>query len=163
MGSRHIAGNIIIACYGVITLTAFIYTLTRIRLLPASVWPLVDHSYSMMAPYQGDDEWNADLLAEGLRSDGRWESINLGPYFPQGRGEANVRAFLKGFWRREKGRWFARYSELARQLLLHERGRGRSIVSVRLTLERWPRAPESFGHLRAGPLVLRHVLAEVSL
>ena len=53
----------VLAVFTVVTLAAFVFTMTRIQLLPMSV---LRFSYAMMAPYQTFANRNADLLAQGV-------------------------------------------------------------------------------------------------
>ena len=141
-----------------ITLTALLYTLFRIQ-LPLVPSFLMHFSYGMMAPYQGDNERNDDLYAEGELPDGHRARIDLAPYFPYGFGERNVRMYLRSFSpdsaRRHQG-----YVSLAEQLLVSERKLGTPYVSLKLYGETWPRSPAGFEALRVPAFVSRQFLAE---
>lgn len=149
--------------YLTITLAAFVFTMTRVAILPRV---LFQWSYGMMAPYQTFATINADMVARGQDDSGRWHSIALEPYYPYAREEANVRAYLLP-WRwtsLEKGNDRAlrqRYRTLARLLLSLEEFRGRHFRILELWWEEWPVSPGGYSWLRTAPFVSASLLARV--
>lgn len=161
MQLRRILQIVALLVFLTVTIAGFVFTMTRVY-VPLIPRRLIHFSYGMMAPYQGDVPWNADLGAEGQRADGSWVDVDLDPYYPFEFGEKNVRMHMRSFKafgdevRREK------FSELAEQLLAHERERGRPYQALRLSWYLWPRSPAGFTFLRHEPFFLeRGVLAEV--
>ena len=158
---RHAFVSVLVVTYLAITAEALLYTLFRVRAWP---WPLVRWSYGMMAPYQGDTDFNDDLLAEGKRADGTWQKIDLDPYFPVGHGEKNVRKHLRTFKPAEgvdPAGYHAAFSVFGKQLLERERLRGREYRAVRLTWQQWPRSPLGYEARKNPPDLLERVITEV--
>lgn len=161
---------ILLGFYLAITASAILYTITRIR-VPFLPWFFVRWSYNTMAPYQGDTDFNDDLVAEGLI--GRtWHPISLDPYLPFGHGEKNVRKHLRSFQMREQhffpdpaddGLYISKYREFATQLLAHEREKGNTYEAIRLTWVTWPRSPEGYEAMRIAPFMKEELITEVSL
>lgn len=148
----------VVVFYLAVTCAAFIYVMTRIRVLFPE--PVVIFAYGMMAPYQADSEWNTDFIAEGLQGTA-WHPIDLAPYYPFGFGETNVRKHLITFhWRGAESDQRARASQ-ALQILALERRRGHSYTAVRIIQQQWPRSPEGFDALRKKPYMTSEVLTEV--
>ncbi|MBI1813004.1 hypothetical protein HY285_02045 [Candidatus Peregrinibacteria bacterium] len=151
--------NAIVVAFLAITGSAFLFTMTRVALpVPR---PLLLFSYGMMAPYQGDDEWNNALIAEGRLPDGTWQSIDLDRSFPVGRGERTIRERLQGvrFFAKEKVQ--QAYSAFAVQLLTHERERGATYTAVRLWNDDWPRSPGGYEQLHLPAFTTRTFLTFV--
>jgi hypothetical protein len=143
---RRLLQHAVILLYLTVTFGAFFFTMTKHE-FPFLPYPVIHWSYGMMAPYQGDTDWNADLRAEGLK-DGSWERIDLNPYFPFGHGEKNVRMFLRIYLGRGLNGQRDKYTELALQILDRERERGKEYASVRLYFDTWWRSPDGFEALR---------------
>ena len=151
--ARAILLNSILLAYLAITLAGFLFTMFRVRLpLP---WILIRWSYNMMAPYQGDTDFNEELVAEGLAANDVWARIDLSPYLPFGDGERNVRMYLRSFRKSEDELALGAYQELAKQLFAREKDQGKAWMAVRLTWEEWPRSPEGFDALRKEPHLVR--------
>lgn len=152
----RIVKSALIFFYFAITASAILFTLTRIR-VPFLPWFFIRWSYNVMAPYQGDTDFNDDLVAEGELPNGVWEQVNLDPYLPFGKGERNVRKHLRSFQMREQhffpdpaddGLYLAKFQEFATQLLAHEREKGNTYEAIRLTWVSWPRSPDGYEALR---------------
>jgi hypothetical protein len=158
---RRAVQHAVVVSYLVVTAAAFVYTMTRVRPVPYPLWPLVQMSYGMMAPYQGDTEINEDLIAEGKRPDGKWERIHLDPYFPVGFGEKNVRKFLRSFKAQGTEVHRRKYTEFAWKLLERERRRGRPCEAVRLLWQEWERSPAGFHFLQHEPFVSTQFITQV--
>jgi hypothetical protein len=155
-GLRH-AG---ILFYLLVTFAAFLFTMTRVR-VPVLPWPLVAFSYGMMAPYQGYHPWNGDLRAEGLAASGGWERVDLSPYFPFGRGEANIRTFFLTFRARGESELRDQERKFARQVWVRESESGRTYRHLRMWREQWPASPLGFDALRREPFVTTELLSQV--
>lgn len=150
MSFRLAFQQLIVVCYLVITAAAFIYTMTRIQIFPQT---LISWSFGMMAPYQGDTDWNAHLIAEGKRPSGVWQRIDLTPYYaPFSHGEGLIRRYFFHAGTFGTPGNLARYRQLGEALLRVEP----SYLAVRFTLERWPRSPEGFEakHIPASTTVI---------
>jgi hypothetical protein len=144
----RIIQRLILAAYLTVTLSAFLYTMTRWSPLP---WSVIALSYGMMAPYQGVPPENARLVAEQRRAGGDWEDLDLGPYYPMQHGETIIRQhipFLR--WRTATGapqdmeNLRLAYEQLAWQILAREQQRDPSLVAVRLWWDRWPLSERGF-------------------
>lgn len=150
----------IVFLYLTITLLAFFFTMTRwpafLGKIDAVYW-----SYGMMAPYQGDTSWNADLVAEGQLPDGSWEEISFDPYMPYGFPEQNVRKFLRVYKRMRTGMQKQKFTELALQLLDKERERGKQYAAVRFFFDRWDRSPAGYEFLHTPLFTEREFVTEV--
>jgi hypothetical protein len=120
-------------------------------------------SYGMMAPYQGDTDWNGDVLAEGQLPDGTWHVVSLDPYLPYGSGEKNVRKFLRTYQKLGPLGHREKFTQWALLLLGHERAQGRNYQAIRFTFEKWPRSTGGFEFLRRSPFVEKQYITEVRL
>jgi hypothetical protein len=157
---KRIALHLFIVAYIALTLDAFSYTMFRrwSGLLP---WSIVRYAYALMAPYQGLRMTNTDMVAEGKRRDGIWETINLDPYYPSySLGQKNVRQemlFVKwsGIFWNDEGLRQRQFTKLARMLREREGWRGRHYDAVRLTWEEWPPSPAGYDFLRTEPFITR--------
>ena len=137
-----------ILLYLICTFCAWTYTLFRWS--PVSPH-IVRFFYGMMAPYQNYSLINVELIAEGQADDGIRKRIDLGPYFPESRGERAFRTFLIDF--RVQGTENTRhaYRRLAEAIRAQEAARGRDCRTVELTFESWPVSPKGFSALRLPP------------
>ena len=152
---QHALQQIIVIVYLAVTAAAFVFTMTRISLLP--LW-VTRWSYGMMAPYQGYVSWNDDFLYEGLRPDGEWERIDIDRYLPHGFGERNVRKSLRVYAEADRRR---KFTEFALSLLAHERARGRDYRAVRVFFDHWDRSPAGFEFLHTPLFTEREPLTNV--
>ena len=154
--------RVILLCYLAITGAAFVYTMTRVTLLP---WPLIRFSYATMAPYQTYSRENEAVWAEAQGGDGQWRKVDLSPYYPEGFGEANLRTyFLPDHWSEtEKNEPVLRrdYAALAAQLLRVLQAKGEQVTAVRLWLDEWPLSPGGFEADRHWPTLRTSLLAQV--
>ena len=139
----------ILLLYLTVTGAALLYTLFHIH-LPVP-WALVRFSYTMMAPYQGDTEINEDLVAFAELADGSTKIIDVDRYIPGGKGERNVRKYMRSFRRTEDDLQSQKYTEFAQLLLAHERKNDPNIRSITLNWHAWPRSPLGFDALRQPP------------
>ena len=150
----------VIVFFLLVTFAAFVYTMTRIT-LPGIPKVFTYWSYSMMAPYQGDVSWNADLYIEGELPDGTWEQVTLDRYMPHGFGERNVRKFFRmyGFnGDRSKRPMYAAY---LLQVLDRERERGKPYKSLRAYFDQWDRSPAGFEFLHLPLFTSRQFITQV--
>ena len=132
----------IVIVYLVITAAAFVYTMTRMQIFPQTV---ISWSFGMMAPYQGDTDWNAVLVAEGKMPSGQWRRIDLDPYYaPFSHGEGLIRRYFFHDGTFGTSGNSARYRQLGERLLAVENSKGAAYTAIRFTLEKWPRSPEGF-------------------
>ena len=160
---RRLVLRTVAAAYLAVTAAAFVFTMTRISILP---WPLFFYSYGMMAPYQTYTTYNADVVAEGRTSTGAWKTIDLSPYYPQIRGEANLRKFLlQSRWLRDDPSYFSRlqerYTDLAWQVLLRAQGKGEDVLAVRLHWVEWPASPGGYEAMRDTPFLESTFITQV--
>jgi hypothetical protein len=147
-----------VVLYVLVTACAFVLTMTKIPLLPI---PIVRWSYGMMAPYQGDADWNADFLYEGRLPDGSWATIDADRYYPQQFGERNVRKFLRMYQALGPREHVRKFTELALLLLNHEHKRGQPFTAVRISYEEWPRSPAGYWFLHQPAFVTRTLITQV--
>jgi hypothetical protein len=152
MSLRRIIAHGLVAAYLLVTLSAFLFTMARIR-VPGIPRQVLLWSYGMMAPYQRDGQWAYALRAEGEHPDGRRERIELGGYFPFGRGETLLRQHLMSFKLLGEDVRSMKFVELAWRILDAERAAGRGYAVVRLSGEKWDRSPAGYEALRAEPFV----------
>ena len=154
---RRLVQHSIVFGYLAITFGAFVYTMSRIEILPKWVtrW-----SYGMMAPYQGDTPWNADFVYEGRLPGGAWKRIDIDAYMPYGFGERNARKFFRVYDDAARRGKFAGFALL---LLDRERAHGRPYEAVRITYEQWDRSPAGYEFLRLPAFTMRQLLTEVAL
>lgn len=171
--------------YLTITLSAFLFTMTKKEVFPFIPWRVTRYAYGMMAPYQGYSEYNVDLLAEGKRnepglvlrlrpasqgsaqddmgSNETWEVIDLDPYYPMmHRGSAIMYKRLRSFLVDGEDIHKQKYDELASLILKQERARGRAYEAVRLTWEEWPRSPEGFDAMRREENITEYFITEIT-
>ena len=145
MRIRETAINAGIVAYLVLTICALSFTLFRSSPLPISV---VGYFYGMMAPYQGYSPYNADLNAEGRRTDGVWERIDLQQYFPVSTGERTYRMNMQTARNRGQRVAEASYEKFKALLNEHETQRGHIYSDIRLSFDVWPASPAGFIALR---------------
>lgn len=139
MRQARIAGNVLLAVYLWITGCAFLLTVLNLPLyLPRAA---VLYAYGMMAPYRSHDTAHVELLAEGRRSDGGWERIDLSPYYPVLFGEMSVRTHAAMF--AAGGSWRDDY---ARRLLALERDAGHAYDAIRFSWKIWPNQTGPYHH-----------------
>ena len=136
------------------SLTLFRYHIPGVPLFVAKF------HYRLMAPFQGYDRQNVELVADGKDADGTWRQINLDPYFPYGRGERSLRAALLSFKFRGKDVQLAAYHRMALRIQELEQERGRAWSSVRLVAEYWPMSSDGYLALRTPANVDRKLLTE---
>jgi len=138
----RILRQLLLLSYIFVTFCALYYTLAR-KQIPHVDWPIITHFYAMMAPFQNYTTENAELVAEGMVSDGTWHRIDLTQYFPHSRGEIAIRTRLSGFTDTQ-----SRYRTMAKRLQELETVKGRQYSSVRLIWEKWPKSQYGFyaGH-----------------
>ncbi len=140
--------RLLVVAYLFLTAAAFVFTLFHVTFVPYA-W--IHWSYGMMAPYQGDTDVNADLMAEGEASPGHWQAINLDSYMPYGFGERNARKFLRVYEPLGEQTEREKYTELTLEILDRERAGGRAYHALRLTIDTWPRSPDGFEALHHAP------------
>lgn len=158
---KRVLKHIGLMAYVWVTIAAFIYTMVRVRvpLIPRTV---LIFSYGMMAPYQGYEEVNEDMYAEGLLQTGEWEPIDLDRFYPFVLGE---RVF-----RREIGR--STYPTNDAEQVLRDRtfathlqavltSLGQPYSAVRIFHDMWPVSPQSFTALRTSPFLSRTFVLQV--
>jgi hypothetical protein len=138
--------NILLLSYGWVTLLAFILTMTKVS-VPLAPRRLVLWSYGMMAPYQGDTDWNGELVLYGKLPDGTVHQLALEEYLPYGFGELNVRQFLRVYQVRGELAHKEQFTKLGLQLLEHERAQGRPYQLLTLAMHRWERSPAGYYYL----------------
>lgn len=157
--------HLVILLFLVVQLDAFVYTMSHrhVGLFP---WTVTRFFYALMAPYQGFKEWNEEVVAEGQRSDGTWEQIDLQRYYPTyTRGQRVTRQLLttvewQGARRGDPQLLTRRYAALAEQLRSRESASGRSYVSIRLWREDWPVSPDGYAALRLPAFTSRTLLVQ---
>ena len=149
----------VVVGYLLVTLAAFVFTMTRIR-IPLIPWPLVHWSYGMMAPFQGYTRISKELVVKGIRSDGTPEQVDLAPYSPFFYGEANIRTYFPPFID-EPAELQRRYRFMAERLLALEREQGHGFDQLRLSFELWPASPAGYEFLRQESFVSREDILTV--
>ncbi len=156
--TRRFIQQTIVIVYLAVTAGALTYTMARIRILPrwATRW-----SYGMMAPYQGDNSWSADVVYEGERPDGTRRSIDLDPYMPYIFGEQNQRKFLVAFRTPDGELQRRKVTEFALLLLDRERARGNEYRTIRVYFEQWDRSPAGYEFLHTPVFTAREFLTQV--
>ena len=157
---RRLLAHGFVLCYLALTASAFFFTMTKIP-VPLIPERLLRFSYGMMAPYQGYSTVIGDLLAEGERSDGTWETIDLDPYYPMILGNQLMFRQLRSFERDGEAVHKEKYTELARLLRDREEWRGRAYEAVRLTRIEWPTSPAGFAALRREPFLTKYFITQV--
>jgi hypothetical protein len=148
--------------YLFVTVSAFLYTFTITALrVPGIPYLVLRWAYGMMAPYQGDNEWNRALLVEARLPDGTWTPVDISRYMPYGFGERNAREFFRVFEPKGDAYKKQKIGEFASQILAKERARGMPYAALRVSFEDWPRSPGGFEHLRHDPFIDRTFLIQV--
>lgn len=150
---KRIASNVIIVLFLYLTADAFLFSLLRMH-LPFIPYDLACYHYGMMAPYQGYNTENWELVAEGIFPDGSREQIDLHRFIPFSRGQFNVRGGLIPFRDQTYSHPIGKYGEVADQLhlLLPQ------YAAVLLYFETWPMSPGGFEYLRIPFFVSRELL-----
>lgn len=132
---------------GFITITsaAFVFTMTRVTLLP---WYTIALSYGMMAPYQSTTPYNFAMVAEAVLEDGSRHPIDLKKYYPMSDPEMYIREYVPfAQWRQDGSgptALAATYDSIARQILRREKADEAGIVRIELFWEQWPLSPWGF-------------------
>jgi hypothetical protein len=153
--------NLALIIYLCITLSAFVFTLSRVR-VPGVPHTLLHWAYGMMAPYQGDTDWNGAMYVTAQLPDGTWQEVDTSPFMPFEFGERNVREFFRVFVAPTpvEGQRSA-FTEYALQLLDRERESGKEYQSLRIYFDQWERSPAGFTFLRHEPFVHRQLVTRV--
>jgi hypothetical protein len=158
---KRVIQNVGLFLYLLLTAAAFLYTMVRVR-MPLIPWRALVYSYVMMAPYQGYEEVNADLYAEGLLPTGVWELIDLDTLYPFVRGEANFRRELgRNTYPTSDAEQATRDRAFAMRLLAVRHAAGRPYVAVRLSHDVWPVSLESFAALRTDLFLQRSPMLQI--
>jgi hypothetical protein len=154
--------HVLLGAYLYVTLAAFLFafTINTVR-LPGIPYRVLLWAYGMMAPYQGDDEWNGALRVEARGPDSAWQTIDIARYMPYGFGERNAREFFRVFEVGGEDAQKEKVTEFARQLLEREQARGMPYRAIRISFEKWPRSPGGFEQLRLEPFIQRTFLTQV--
>ncbi len=123
----------------VVTAAAFVYTMTRVSLLP---WRMIALSYGMMAPYQSTTPYNFAMAAEAVLEDGSRRPLDLKRYYPMGDPEMFIRQYVPfTHWRNDPTApavLASQYANIAAQILGFERTDSPEVRSIELFWEQWP-------------------------
>jgi hypothetical protein len=134
-----------IAGYLFCLLCGLSFTLFRWSPLPKHVTRFF---YGLMAPYQGYNTRNLELVADGKKPDGSWERIDRAPYLPGSHGERYFRGAMLSSRVRGPERTRRDYETFARRLTELEAERGKAYAEIRLQIETWPTSPDGYEALR---------------
>ncbi|TSD00329.1 MAG: hypothetical protein Greene101449_199 [Candidatus Peregrinibacteria bacterium Greene1014_49] len=145
--------------YLAITASALLFTFTKVVFPFPSIF--IRWSYGMIAPYQRDVPWNFDVSYEGQLPDGEWQPINIHPYMPYQFAEQKVREFLLPYLHQGELTRRQKFTELALQILDHERARGIPYTAVRVFYEQWDRSPGGHEFLHLPAFTHRALLTQV--
>ena len=137
---KKISAQLFLLYFLFITGYAFAYTMVRVEFLPFVPWVVLRYHYGMMAPYQGINAFNVDLLAEGLRNN-EWRTIDLDSYYPMILGNKIMYRRMRSFSFLGVKAHGKKYAELAQKLLTLEKEKGSAYESLRLTWQEWPKSP----------------------
>ncbi|MDP7069546.1 MAG: hypothetical protein QF815_03380 [Candidatus Peribacteraceae bacterium] len=142
------------------TVVGFCVTLFRYSI---PYYPIVlrNYHYGMMAPFQGYDRMNIELIAEGKSENGQWERIDIDQYLPYGRGEKSMRAGLTSFRFKGKEALADAYRRIALRMQQLEQDRDRTWSSVRLATEKWPMSKDGYEALRNESNITRIDLVQI--
>ncbi len=151
---------IILIGFVAITGAAFVFTMTRITLLP---WHVIALSYGMMAPYQSTTPYNFAMVAETVMEDGTRQAVDLKRYYPMSDPEMYIRQYVPfTHWRNDPSAptvLAAQYDSIAKQMLRREQERVPGVVRVELFWEEWPLSPWGFETERVPFKVTRTLIA----
>lgn len=142
-----------------ITCAAFLLTMFRIKI--PLLYPFIEYSYYMMAPYQGYERLNGELAAEGQDRKGEWHRLSLDPYFPVLLGERYIRTFMMIYMSPDMASAPSAAEPVARKLLMLEQAKGNDIQAVRLSWNQWEPSPNGFYVNRESPKSFSRPLATV--
>lgn len=159
---KHLFQQFILSTYLFITLSGFLYTLFRVE-IPLVPWVFTRWSYMLMAPYQGYATYNEDIIAEGKKSDGTWETIDLTEYVPYILGETNVRLHQRSFRYLDDPNLFREKFTITAQKLLILKQKKYPYTALRLSYIRWPATIGGYTFNRHEPFWEKEVITEVSL
>ncbi len=140
----------LIGGYLVMTLGGFYMMFTH---KPFPIIPvLAGFSYASIAPYQGDDEFNAKLAVVGYDAEERSTLVPIDRYFVGNFGELNARENFDLVFERISPVMARAYVPFLTQILQHEREQGRQYVRLLLFNEVWQKSSEGFyaRHAEAG-------------
>lgn len=160
MPLRKIIAHTFIACYVSVTLSAALFSFTKVNVTPIP-WPVLRYSYGMMAPFQGYSTTNVDLLAEGLNDKDEWKTIDLDPYYPMILGTQIMYRRMRSFSFIGEDMHKQKYTELAELLLEREKHRGRTYEAIRLTWQEWPASPKAWDALRKESEITNHFITQI--
>lgn len=149
---RRIIGHTLVAAYLLITLSAFVFTLSRIE--PPFGRAAMITSFAMMAPFQGYSTEVIELSAEGRRADGTRVDIDLSPYYPTTYGERLTRGYLnmfRVFYDDNEG--LIAYERISQLIREREYAKGNDFALVRTYWTVWPMSPDGLFALRKPPFV----------
>lgn len=161
MISKRLLLQTILLGYIVVTLSGFFYTLFRIH-TPFVPWVFTRWSYMLMAPYQGYATYNEDIIAEGKKSDGTWETIDLAQYVPYILGETNVRLHQRSFRYLDDHDLFREKFTLTAQKILALEQKKHLYTALRLSYVRFPATVGGYAFSRHESFWEKEVITEVS-
>src|SRR3989338_11490949 len=115
----------------------------------------------MMKKKKEKKKINEVVVAFGEYADGSTGIIDLDSYIPGGKGERNVRKYLRSFRRTEDDLQAQKYTEFAQQLLERERKKDPHIRAITLNWHAWPRSPRGFDALRTPPHLVATFITRV--
>lgn len=123
------------------------FTYTMLRKWTYFLWPIVRFEYMMMAPYQSYTKYSEEFTVRGLRG-GRWEEIDLSPYFPVLLGERSLRE--NHMYRGRSFDWDPRkeYRRMSELIVMLEARSGKTYDRLVLEWWKWPASPEGFYALK---------------
>jgi hypothetical protein len=131
----------VIVAYLLITAGGMYITVTHEPLFVLQ--PLARYSYGMLAPYQGDSDWNSDIAVVAWQGNAS-VLLPVDTYFPGMLGERNVRMILSHIPAWETHEKKQAFERVFSQILTHERQAGRPYDRIDVYAEDWLRSPESY-------------------
>jgi hypothetical protein len=136
----------LICVYFVITLGGLYMTFTH---KPFPILTTLSYfSYGMLAPYQGDSDYNVDVAVIAYEPSGATVLLNVHKYFPGVFAERNSRLRLEQLAGQSLPAMRVLYTEMLTQILEHEHQSGHPYTGLRLYWEKWPRSAEGYSELR---------------
>lgn len=152
MKTQRIVGHIFFGYFLLISIATFVYTVSRVA-LPVPPWWLVDFNFGVVGPFQRYNDFNQEVIAEGLLDDGTWERIDIIPYMPVALPSERSFRLRLDFLSEKPAERTAGHRTIAETILAKERAQGHPYTSVRLVIEAWPVSTEGFEAMRKPPLI----------
>ncbi len=144
--TRRLLQHVIVFGYVIMMIAGFIFAVSRMA-LPIPRF-FTDWSYRMIAPFQGYDKENYDVLIDAKRPDGSWQTIDPATLLSLPRSKRTAFFMMSNFKDAPIDERYEHYKELANGMLSYLQSTGEDYDSLRMSFLFWPQSPLGIEHFR---------------